>query len=120
MVVKPVRIQPACRVPTPVRGHGVHEARDDGGVDDVSGEVAALGERAGDEGGGDGREDELEEPLREHRVGQASPEEVREADETASRVAPTKKTEFDSYEIFVSFWNKYVIGYSLTELDRNF
>ena len=90
VVVEPVRIQPACRVPAPVRGHGVHEARDEGGVDDVGGKVAAFGERAGDEGGGGGGEDELEEPLRELGVGQAVAEEVREADEAVSRVAPRK------------------------------
>ena len=65
VVVKPLDLEPALGVPAPVRGHGVHEARDDGGVDDVRGEVAALGERPGDQGGGGGGEHELEQPLRE-------------------------------------------------------
>ena len=75
-------------MPTPVRGDGIHEAGDDGRVDDVGGEVAALGEGAGDERGGGGGEDELEEPLRELGVGQAVAEEVGEADKAASPVTP--------------------------------
>ena len=65
VVVKPPDLEPAVVVPAPVRGHGVHDARDDGGVDDVRGEVAALGERPGDQGGGGGGKHELEQPLRE-------------------------------------------------------
>ena len=55
--------EPALPVPGPVGHHGVDEAGDHDGVDDVGDEVAALGEGAGDEGGGGRGEHELEEPL---------------------------------------------------------
>ena len=55
--------EPALPVPGPVGDHRVDESGYHDGVDDVGDEVAALGEGAGDEGGGRRGEHELEEPL---------------------------------------------------------
>mmetsp|Transcript_4171 Transcript_4171/g.13191 ORF Transcript_4171/g.13191 Transcript_4171/m.13191 type:complete len:706 (+) Transcript_4171:117-2234(+) len=79
--------------PAHVDGHGVDEARDDDGVDDVRAELAALRDRAGDDGRRGAGEGPLEEPER-LAVGLAAGrrrravdvEELRRADEAVRAV----------------------------------
>ena len=56
---------PAVAVPHPVHDHGVDEAGDHGGVDQIRTQLSALGDGARDDGRGGGGEDVLEEPERE-------------------------------------------------------
>mmetsp|Transcript_28274 Transcript_28274/g.72707 ORF Transcript_28274/g.72707 Transcript_28274/m.72707 type:complete len:225 (-) Transcript_28274:206-880(-) len=56
--------QPACAGPPPVRDDRVDESRQDGGVDEVAQELAALGDGSAHNGGGSGGEGPLEHPGR--------------------------------------------------------
>ena len=58
-VMETIRPEPPIGTPTPMGLHGVDDARDQHGEDDVTVVVRALGDGAGDDGGAGGSEGSL-------------------------------------------------------------